>query len=97
MFIDDFLVNRLQMKPETVEWIQKRTIDEKVSAWYREAAGQTLAAQFPMEHSAWHRTTKEFRDKIVHRKYPASPQEGKQAFRAALELISRIDEDWFMK
>jgi len=97
LFIDDFLVNRLQMKPETVEWVQRRTIDEKVSTWYREAIGQTLSAQFPREHSAWHSTTKEFRDKIVHRKYSASPQEGKQAFRAALELISRIDEDWFMK
>ena len=53
LFTDDFLLTRLKLKPDTLRWIQKRSIEEKMSIWYAEATGQSLPTQFKHEYSNW--------------------------------------------
>jgi len=96
LFVDDFLSTRLKLKPNTIRWVQKRSIEEKVSVWYGEAMGQGLPTQFRQEYSQWQRDAKEVRDSIVHRRYQTTLQQGKAAFEAVLCLISRMDPKWFL-
>jgi len=97
LFIDEFLRNKLRLRPNTMAWLLRRTIEEKVTLWYAEAIGQKLSERFEREHGAWKKNTKEVRDGVVHRGYQTNLQEGKNAFKAVIELISRIDEDWFLR
>jgi hypothetical protein len=96
LFVDDFLSTNLKLKKNTIRWVQKRSIEEKVSVWYGEAMGQSLSTQFRQEYSRWQRDAKEVRDSIVHRRYQTSLRQGKAAFKAVLCLLSRIDPKQFL-
>ena len=96
LFLDDFLAIHLKLRPNTIRWIQKRTIEEKASVWYGEAMGQSLPTQFRQEYSQWQRHAKELRDSIVHRRSRTNLRQGRAAFRAVLGLISKIDPKWFL-
>lgn len=96
LFVDDFLSTRLKLKHNTIRWVQKRSIEEKVSIWYGEAVGQSLPSQFKQEYSHWQRDAKELRDSIVHRRCQTTLQRGKAAFKAVIYLVSRIDPKWFL-
>lgn len=96
LFLDDFLAIHLKLRPNTIRWIQKRTIEEKASVWYGEAMGQSLPTQFRQEYSQWQRYSKESRDSIVHRRSKTNLRQGRAAFRAVLGLISKIDPKWFL-
>jgi len=97
LFVDEFLRNKVRLRPNTMARLLRRTIEEKVSIWYAEATGQSLGTQFPSQYAAWQKNTKEVRDRVIHKGYQTNPQQGKDAFKAAIELISRIDEDWFLR
>lgn len=94
LFMDNFLSTRLKLKPRTKRWVLKRSIDEKLSVWYAEARGRSLPIEFKEEYSEWQTAAKEVRDSIVHRRYQTNLREGKEAFKAVLRLITRIDPSW---
>jgi hypothetical protein len=96
LFVDDLLSTHLKLGTNSIRWVQRRSIEEKVSVWYREAMGEGLPTQFKQEYSQWQRDAKEVRDSIVHRRGQSNLQQGKAAFKAVLCLISRMDPKWFL-
>jgi len=93
LFISEHLQHALQAKgvhQTTIDWVQRRGIEEKCSIWLREANGKSLSDVDQKLHSRWIKDLKKVRDAVVHKGKEVSSEEAIKARDAAISVIVNV-------
>lgn len=94
VLVDNYLGERLRNKgwrDETIDWMLKHSIEEKLSKGFIELIGKSLAQVEPEAHGEWVRGVKELRNSVVHRGVTVTKEQAKEARGIVFGLIITID------
>lgn len=93
VFVGEYLGKHLskKLRGETVRWMLKRSIEEQLRIGFTELAGTPVSETEPVAYSKWQSNVKELRDSIVHRGFPATDEQAKEAREAVFNLMTKID------
>lgn len=93
VFIGEYLGKNLRKKfnDETVSWILKLGIEQKLKIGITELKGKSLKELEPDTYKKWKKTAKELRDSIVHRGTFINENQAREAREAVFDLMTKID------
>lgn len=93
VFIGEYLGKNLRKKfnDETVSWILKRGIEEKLKIGITELKGKPLNVLEPDTYKKWKNSAKVPRDHIVHRGTFIDEKQARDAREAVFDLMTKID------
>ncbi len=93
VFVGEYLGRYLskKLRGETVSWMLKRSIEEQLKIGFTELTGKPMSETDPAAYNKWQSCVKELRDTIVHRGFPATYEQAKEAREAVFDLITKID------
>lgn len=97
VFISEYLGRPLltKLRPETVDWLLKRSIEEVLRIGFTELTGSSLAKLHSEEYRKWKELVKEKRDSIVHRGTSVTAEEARDARKALFYLMVKVDSSAF--
>lgn len=93
VFIGEYLGKNLRKKfnDETVIWILKLGIEQKLKIGITELKGKSLKELEPEAYDIWKKSVKEQRDFVVHRGNSINESQARKAREAVFELMTKID------
>lgn len=93
VFIGEYLGKNLRKKfnDETVSWILKLGIEQKLKIGITELKGKSLKEIEPDAYQKWKKSVKELRDFVVHRGASVNQSQAREAREAVFDLMTQID------
>lgn len=93
VFIGEYLGKNLRKKfnDETVSWILKLGIEQKLKIGITELKGKSLKELEPDAYQKWKNSVKELRDSVVHRGTFVNEGQAREAREVVFDLMTKID------